>query len=141
MSGESVFEVYRLLLSRTPRYEKFAQEKNIQMLAMVSILLLKAYKPVISPRKSSASHMLLTLISYKARVLPPTPWLISLHLFGNRRMTGIPQFAHGKMVAANHPPGCTRHLPQSPIPHRYPSRPCPRAGHGPVFLTRATSGS
>jgi hypothetical protein len=63
VSGESVLGVYRLLLSCTPRYEKFAQEKNIQMLAMVSILLLKAYKPVVSPCKSSASHMRLTLIS------------------------------------------------------------------------------
>ncbi len=42
------------------RYEKFAQEKNIQMLAMVAILLLKAHRPVVPPRKRLASCVSLT---------------------------------------------------------------------------------
>jgi hypothetical protein len=45
------------------RYEKFAQEKNIQMLAMVAILLLKAYKPVVPPRQSSAHYLLVTRLN------------------------------------------------------------------------------
>src|SRR5579863_2320633 len=87
--------------------------------------------------------MLITHLNllYQARALPSTPWLTILHLFDNRIMMCTLQFVRGKMVAANHPPGRTRHLPQSPISHRYPSRRCLPAGRGPVFSTRTTSAS
>ncbi len=39
-----------------PRYGKFAQEKNVQMLAMLAIILLKMHVPITPPRKLSALY-------------------------------------------------------------------------------------
>lgn len=41
-------------LLHAPRYIKFAEEKNVQMLAMLAIILLKMHVPIAPPRKFSA---------------------------------------------------------------------------------------